>query len=99
MNRINGHPGAAEDRLLPYKRDLHQQLIANMDLSTISTMSEEELRREVRRAAEELSHQSSNLLTLSDRERLVSEVMDETFGLGPLESLLRDPAISDILIN
>src|SRR5262249_22663373 len=61
MSVTNGK-SAAEDRLLPYKRDLHQQLIASMDLSTISTMGEEELRREVRRAAEELSQMSSNLL-------------------------------------
>jgi pilus assembly protein CpaF len=98
MSLSNGK-SAADDRLLPYKRDLHQQLIASMDLSTISTMGEEELRREVRKAAEELSQMSSNLLSLTERERLVNEVMDETFGLGPLEPLLRDPTISDILIN
>ena len=42
---------------------------------------------------------SSDLLSLQDRERLVEEVLDETFGYGPLEELLRDPTISDILIN
>src|SRR5262245_27881326 len=94
----NGTP-AAEERLLRYKRELHQQLIAAMDLSTIGTMKEEELRLEVRRAAEELCRQSSDLLSLSERERLINEVLDETFGLGPLEPLLRDPTISDILIN
>src|SRR5262249_11950192 len=59
----------------------------------------EELRREVRRAAEELCRLSSDLLSLSERERLVNEVLDETFGLGPLEPLMRDPAVTDILIN
>ena len=89
----------SEERLLQYKKELHQQLIAGMDLATIGTLSEEELRQEVRQAAEHLCHRSSDLLSLSDRERLVSEVMDETFGLGPLEALLRDPTITDILIN
>jgi pilus assembly protein CpaF len=107
MNRINlngkGNGTAAarvgEDRFLHYKKELHQQLIAGMDLSAIGTMNEEELRLEVRRAAEELCRLSSDLLSLSERERLVNEVLDETFGLGPLEPLMRDPSITDILIN
>jgi pilus assembly protein CpaF len=95
----NGVPPAGPDRLVHYKKELHQQLIASMDLSAIGTMNEEELRLEVRRAAEELCRQSSDLLSLSERERLVTEVLDETFGLGPLEPLMRDPTITDILIN
>jgi pilus assembly protein CpaF len=89
----------AEERYLRLKKALHQQLITSMDLSAISRMSQEELRAEVRRAAEDLCRRSPDLLNLSERERLVSEVLDETFGLGPLEPLLRDPAISDIMIN
>jgi pilus assembly protein CpaF len=96
---LNGHTPAADERLLQYKKELHQQLISSMDLSAIGTMSEEELRLEVRRAAEELCRLSSDLLSLSERERLVNEVLDETFGLGPLEPLLRDPTITDILVN
>jgi pilus assembly protein CpaF len=92
-------PPSANERFLNLKRQLHQQLIAGMDLAVIGTMNEEELRLEVRRAAEELTRHSSDLLNLSERERLISEVIDETFGLGPLEPLIRDPAISDILVN
>lgn len=88
-----------EDRLLPYKKVLHERLIASMDLSSIGMINEEELRSEVRRAAEMLSRSNSDLLSLTERERLVNEVMDETFGLGPIEPLLRDPTITDILIN
>ena len=98
----NGQGGLAlsnEDRFLTIKRQLHQQLITGMDLSMIGTMNEDELRLEVRRAAEELIRQGSDLLNLSERERLVSEVIDETFGLGPLEPLMRDTTISDILVN
>jgi pilus assembly protein CpaF len=94
-----GASSAAQDRLLHYKKELHQQLIAGMDLSAIGTMDEDELRLEVRRVAEELSRKSSDLLSLSEREQLVNEVMDETFGLGPIEPLMRDPNITDILIN
>jgi pilus assembly protein CpaF len=107
MNRVPTNGAAprggvlptADDRFLRYKQELHQQLISSMDLSTIGTMNEDDLRLEVRRAAEELCRLSSDLLSLSERERLVNEVLDETFGLGPLEPLMRDPTITDILIN
>jgi pilus assembly protein CpaF len=79
--------------------DLHRRLIGSLDLSTVGTRSDAELRAEIRAAAEELCRQSNQLLSSAERESLVSEVMDETFGLGPLEQLLRDPTISDILIN
>ena len=88
-----------DERFKRLKRDLHQQLINGMDLSTIGSMTEEELRFEVRRAAEDLTSRSSDLLNLAERDRLIDEVIDETFGLGPLEPLLRDPTISDILVN
>ena len=88
-----------QERFLRFKRQLHQQLITGMDLSAIGTMNEDELRLEVRRAAEELCRHSADLLNLSERERLVNEVLDETFGLGPLEPLMRDPTITDILVN
>jgi pilus assembly protein CpaF len=108
MSRLinNNHskfPGAPpltpETQFLQRKKDLHQQLLAGMDLSAVGTLGEEDLRLEVRRAAEELCRLNSDLLSLSERERLVAEVLDETFGLGPLEPLMRDPDITDILIN
>src|SRR5262245_61892338 len=89
----------ADERFNRLKKALHQQLITGMDLSVIGKMGQEELRHEVRRVTEELCHRSPDLLNLSERERLVSEVLDETFGLGPLEPLMRDPTISDIMIN
>ncbi len=81
------------------KSQLHQELVAGMNLSLIDTLSPDELRLEVRRVADALCQRSSSLLNRGERERLVSEVLDETFGLGPLEPLLKDPTITDILIN
>ena len=95
----NGAANTAQERYLRHKKQLHEQLITGMDLSAIGAMNEDELRVEVRRAAEELCRHSADLLNLTERERLVSEVLDETFGLGPLEPLMRDPTITDILIN
>src|SRR6266542_571574 len=87
------------DELRRLKAQLHHQLINGMDLSILGTLNKDQLRSEVRRVADELCRRSSSLLSLAERERLVNEVLDETFGLGPLEPLLKDPAITDILIN
>ena len=81
------------------RRDLHHRLIGSLDLSSLGSRSDEELRREIREAAEQISQESKQLLSSAERDSLVDDVMDETFGLGPLERLLRDPSISDILIN
>ena len=87
------------DDVRRFKAQLHRRLVVGMDLSALQSMSREQLRLEVRRVAEELCQRSPNLLNQQEREQLVNEVLDETFGLGPLESLMRDPTISDILIN
>jgi len=92
-------PPSADERFVTHKRELHQQLIASINLSTIGSRSEDELRREIRGAAERLCINRPNLLSMLERDRLVNEVLDEIFGLGPLEPLMRDSTVSDILIN
>ncbi|HWY86720.1 MAG TPA: ATPase, T2SS/T4P/T4SS family, partial [Gemmataceae bacterium] len=87
------------DDLRRLKAQLHEQLVVGMDLAALGTMTKEQLRMEVRRVADDLCQRSSNLLSRKEREHLVSEVLDETFGLGPLEPLMKDPTITDILIN
>jgi pilus assembly protein CpaF len=81
------------------RRELHTRLICGLDLSSLGHLSDAELRAEIRAAAEELCRREDLLLSSVERETLVTEVLDETFGLGPLEGLLRDQSISDILIN
>ncbi len=88
-----------EDRLRRFKAELHRQLISSLDLSVLGSLTEDELRVEVRRAAEDQCRRSPELLSLGERERLVAEILDETFGLGPLESLMHDPEVTDILVN
>jgi pilus assembly protein CpaF len=88
-----------EERFLRHKKELHHKLIDSMDLARVATLSQDELRAEVRRGAEELCRLSPDMLNLSERDRLVNEVLDETFGLGPLEPLMRDPDVTDIMIN
>jgi pilus assembly protein CpaF len=98
---ISGNGGAVDNSedFRRIKARLHRQLISAMDFSSLSTLKDEDLRREVRAATEQLCNQSSELLSQANREALISEVMDETFGLGPLQSLMSDPDISDILVN
>jgi pilus assembly protein CpaF len=89
----------AELRWMQIKRELHAQLIKRIDLSAFRSMKEENLRRELRTGAEELCRMRVDLISVTDRKRLVDELVDETLGFGPLEPLLRDPTVSDILVN
>lgn len=81
------------------KQRIHGKLVDKLDLSRVGELDGETLRREIRLVVEHLCDTENTLLNRNERERLVSEVLDETFGLGPLELLLKDPTISDILIN
>jgi pilus assembly protein CpaF len=81
------------------KSRLHRAIINRMDLTKLGQLEPEQLHSEVSRLAEELLHIESTPLSTAERERLVEEVRHELFGLGPLEPLLADPTVCDILVN
>ncbi len=81
------------------KQRIHTKLVDKLDLSKVGDLEGDVLRREIRLVVEHLCDTEDTLLNRQERERLIDEVLDETFGLGPLEVLLKDPTISDILIN
>lgn len=81
------------------KRRIHNKLVDKLDLSRIGDMKGDQLRREIRLVVEHLCDAENTLLNRAERERIIEEVLDETFGLGPLELLLKDASISDIMIN
>src|SRR6476469_3141933 len=81
------------------KRLIHGKLVEKLDLSRVSDLEGETLRREIRLVVERLCDTENPLLNRMERERLIDEVLDETFGFGPLEVLLKDPTVSDILVN
>src|SRR5213080_4090732 len=81
------------------KRLIHGKLVDKLDLSRVSDLAGDTLRREIRLVVERLCDTENPLLNRMERERLIDEVLDETFGFGPLEMLLKDPTISDILVN
>lgn len=81
------------------KQRIHSKLVDKLDLSRVGELEGDVLRREIRLVVEHLCDTEDTLLNRSERDRLIDEVLDETFGLGPLEVLLKDPSISDIMIN
>src|ERR1035437_978292 len=78
---------------------IHRKLIQKLNLSRLNEIKREDVRREVSQILESLVVDESTPMSLQERERLSQEVLDEVFGLGPLEPLLADPTISDILVN
>ncbi len=96
-SQLNGRESAKSfDEL---KRLIHGKLVDKLDLSRVSDLAGDVLRREIRLVVERLCDTENPLLNRMERERLIDEVLDETFGFGPLELLLKDPTISDILVN
>ena len=81
------------------KAAIHRRLIQRLNLDRVSELNRDAVRAEVNQIVESLAVSESIPMTLQERERLSLEVLDEVFGLGPLEPLLKDPTISDILVN
>ncbi|PYS73015.1 MAG: pilus assembly protein CpaF [Acidobacteria bacterium] len=95
----NGMDGTGQQSFQEMKSRLHKTLINRMDLTKLSALTPEQVHAEVSRLAESVLAQEGAPLSASERERLVKDVQHELFGLGPLEPLLADPTISDILVN
>lgn len=81
------------------KRLIHGKLVEKLDLTRLGDLEGDTLRREIRLVVEHLCDTENPLLNRSERERLIEEVLDETFGFGPLEILLKEQGIADIMIN
>src|SRR5579859_5890303 len=81
------------------KTTIHRKLIQKLNLDRVTEVNRDEVRREVGHILEALVVGESTPMNLQERERLAQEVLDEVFGLGPLEGLLADSSISDILVN
>lgn len=83
----------------PFKQQLHARLLDRLDLAAIEGMSASELRSRLRISIEQIIAEDHLLINDADLGRLVGEIQNEIVGLGPLEQLLADPSISDILVN
>ena len=81
------------------KFTLHRKLLDRINLETLSLMAGDRVRSEIRAAVARLVDEEKTPLTLVEKERIIEEILHEVFGLGPLEPLLQDPTISDILVS
>src|ERR1700754_2908413 len=106
--RLIGNPGpngspvmddTGQHSFQEMKARLHKTLINRMDLTKLSSLTQEQVHAEVSRLAETVLAQEAMPLSAAERDRLVNDVQHELFGLGPLEPLLADSTISDILVN
>jgi pilus assembly protein CpaF len=88
-----------EERFVRVKKEIHKQLVTGLRIPAMSGVNDYELRQELRRGVEQLCQGRGELMNQEERERLADEIIDETLGLGPIDPLLRDPTITDILIN
>ena len=98
-SRLHSQAQQANKGFDELKKLIHGKLVDKLDLSKVSDLEGETLRREIRLVVEHLCDTENPLLNRMERERLIDEVLNETFGLGPLEALLRDASVSEIMIN
>src|SRR6202158_1058603 len=81
------------------KFTLHRKLLDRINLEMLSSVAVDRVRSEVRSAVARLVEEEKTPLSMMEKDRIIGEVLDEVFGLGPLEPLLADPTISDILVT
>jgi pilus assembly protein CpaF len=89
----------AADRTFELKSEIHRKLIGVLNLERVSSIPKDRLRAEIGRVVERLLEDERTPMTTAEQNRMIEEVLDEVLGLGPLEPLLKEPSISDILVN
>jgi pilus assembly protein CpaF len=91
--------GEGNADLLPIKGRIHRQLLERLNLSNLDRLDRDEVMETIRTLVRELLAAESIPLNLEERDELIRQVLDEIFGLGPLQPLMDDPTIADILVN
>jgi pilus assembly protein CpaF len=95
-------PAAPDGRKSEYRElkfALHRKLLERINLDALATIEDDQMRTEVRQAVLTILEDEPTLLTAGEKQQVAGEVLHEVFGLGPLEPLLADDSISDILVN
>jgi len=98
VNRLFNREGCTPE-YQELKFTLHRKLLDRINLEALSSMAGERVRTEVRSAVAKLVDEEKTPLSLVEKDRVIEEILDEVFGLGPLEPLLQDPTVSDILVT
>jgi pilus assembly protein CpaF len=93
-------PSASQHAIFQHiKGRVHRRLIERLNLSSLDKLTRDQVVEAIRKVVYDLLSQESAPLNFDEREELVTQVLDEIFGLGPLEPLIQDPTVSDILVN
>jgi pilus assembly protein CpaF len=89
----------AADRIFELKSEIHRKLIGVLNMERVSSLPKDRVRAEIGRVVERLLADERVPMTTLEQDRIIEEVLDEVLGLGPLEPLLKESSISDILVN
>jgi pilus assembly protein CpaF len=92
-------PARGADRYFELKSQIHRKLLGVLNLERVSSLPKDRVRAEIGRVVERLLDEERVPMTAAEQTKIVEEVLDEVLGLGPLETLLKEPTISDILVN
>ena len=92
-------PGSGADRWFELKSQVHHKLLNSLTADQLRVLNKDSAHAQVGAVVEKLILDEGLPMTLAERERLIEEILDEVFGLGPLEPLLKDPTVSDIMVN
>jgi pilus assembly protein CpaF len=92
-------PGSGADRWFAIKTQIHTRLLNSLSADQLKGINKDGMREQVGNNVEKLVRDENIPMTVNERERLVEEILDEVFGLGPLEPLMKDHTISDIMVN
>jgi len=98
-SRPLSRPVSGADRWFEMKSQVHAKLLNSLTVEQLRDLNKDSIRVQIAAVVEKLIIDESLPLTLTEREKLIEEILDEVFGLGPLEGLLKDPLISDIMVN
>jgi len=96
---VAARPQPPRQQYLDLKAGVHRKLLNRLNLEALAQSDRARAESEIRTLLSELLAEENTPLSLGERETLFVELIDDVFGLGPLEPLLRDPTISDILVN
>ena len=98
-SRTTPRPGSGVDRWFAIKTQIHTRLLNSLTADQLRALNKDGVRDQVGLVLEKLIAEDGIPMTVNERERLVEDILDEVFGLGPLEALMKDPAVSDIMVN
>ena len=99
ISDVAASAGAGREDFLDLKLAVHEQLMEDVSASVLGKMSTDEKMTQIRTTAELLLKKRGKILPVPLRQRLVSEVMDEVVGYGPIQPLLDDPTITEVMVN